>query len=258
MASVIEIITFSDVVAHLEDFVQAGATGADARDLKRAVQSAYKNLAQLTNWSYYDTEHDVPLVANYTTGTITYTESTRTVDFAGSGFAMPTWAADGRIKISDAFYPIYSQPTSTSVVLFPGITPNGDVAAGTTYELVRSLYELPSDMQNMDPPQSTSWPAISSNNPASNLSIERLAKSTASDPHWYTLIGDPRRYGRMAIDVKWTPNAANGIRFFYRRIPRPLKFSVEESNSITGTVAITAGTDDITGSGTTFTSDMVG
>jgi hypothetical protein len=54
--------------------------------------------------------------------------------------------------------------------------------------------------------------------------------------------------------VQYEPNTAEGLRFFYRRFPRRIKYS----DSSTGTVSNSGTTVTLAGTGASFSSEMVG
>ena len=58
----------------------------------------------------------------------------------------------------------------------------------------------------------------------------------------------------MAMYVQYEPATAEGLRFYYRRFPRRIKYSDSSTGTVSGTTSGTA----ITLSGATFSSDMVG
>ncbi len=67
-----------------------------------------------------------------------------------------------------------------------------------------------------------------------------------------------RVQARMAMFLSFAPSTATTLEFVYVRRPRQLIFENVGSVSGDGTVTTTAGSRTITGSGTNWTSDMVG
>ena len=272
-----DLFTFQDALEHLEAHTLGGAMDSERRDFRSAVLGAYPDLSSRYDWLYYHTEHEIRMEAQYSTGTITYDNSTKQVtiydvdDLAETAATWPTNATEGRIKIDDVRYPIESRVSNTVIKLPDDINPGvnistvtpyttnvtkRDAAANkgtTTYTWLRSSYTLPSDFKDMDPPHTEN--SYFNQSPVSLDSImgfERHVRASSNPPRWYAIGPDPNLYGQMAIYVQYEPNATEGLRFYYRRFPRRLKYS----DSSTGTVS-NSGTA-ITLSGATFSSDMVG
>mgnify|MGYP005815005575 CR=1 FL=1 len=259
-----DLFTYQDALEHLEAHTLGGAMDAERRDFRSAVLGAYPDLASRYDWLYYHTEHDIRLEATYSTGTIVYdhTGGTNEREVTLSGGTWPTNATDGRIKISDVRYPIDTRVSSTVITLPESANPGADIAALTTYTWLRSRYALPADFKDMDPPHTES--SYFNQRPVSLDSImafERHVRASSNPPRWYAIGPDPNRYGQMSMYVQYEPNTAEGLRFFYRRFPRRLKYS----DSSTGTVSNSGTTITLTGTGSpseasaaSFSSDMVG
>ena len=274
-----DLFTYQDALEHLEATTLGGAMDSERRDFRSAVLGAYPDLASRYDWLYYHTEHDIRLEATYSTGTITYNNTTKQVtiydvdDVDETTSTWPTNATDGRIKINDVRYPIESRVSNTVIKLPDDINPGVDISTvtpytindtkvtavankgTTTYTWLRSRYTLPADFKDMDPPHAES--SNLSQSPVSLdgiMSFERHVRASAHPPRWYAIGPDPNRYGQMAMYVQYEPNTAEGLRFFYRRFPRRIKYS----DSSTGTVSNSGTTVTLAGTGASFSSEMVG
>ena len=252
-----DLYTFQDALEHLEATTFGGAADSERRDFRSAVLGAYTDLASRYDWLYYHTEHDIRLEATYSTGTIAYdhTGGANERQLTLTGGTWPTNVIDGRVKINDIRYPIATRVSGTVVTLPESANPGVDIAAETTYTWLRSRYTLPTDFKDMDPPHTES--SYFNQRPVSLDSImafERHVRAQSNPPRWYAVGPDPNRYGQMAMYVQYEPGSAEGLRFFYRRYPRRLKYS----DSSTGTVSNSGTTVTLAGTGATFSSDMVG
>ena len=272
-----DLFTYQDALEHLEAHTLGGAMDSERRDFRSAVLGAYSDLASRYDWLYYHTEHEIRLETQYSTGTITYDNSTKQVtiydvdDAAETTATWPTNATEGRIKIDDVRYPIESRVSNTVIKLPDDINPGENISTTTpyvtnttkvdagasrgtkTYTWLRSSYTLPADFKDMDPPHTEN--SYFNQRPVSLDSImafERHIRASSNPPRWYAIGPDPNRYGQMAMYVQYEPNEAEGLRFFYRRFPRRLKYS----DSSTGTVGSSGTT--VTASGNYFNADMVG
>ena len=259
-----DLFTYQDALEHLEAHTLGGAMDSERRDFRSAFLGAYSDLASRYDWLYYHTEHEIRLEATYSTGTIAYdhTGGSNEREVTLSGGTWPTNVTAGRIKISDVRYPIATRESSTVITLPASINPGVDVAASTSYTWLRSSYTLPGDFKDMDPPHTEN--SYFNQRPVSLDSImafERHIRASSNPPRWYAIGPDPNLYGQMAMYVQYEPSTAEGLRFFYRRYPRRVKYSGTETAATTGTLAsASAGQAVLTGynSSTAFNSDMVG
>lgn len=293
-----DLFTYQDALEHLEATTLGGAMDSERRDFRSAVLGAYPDLASRYDWLYFHTEHDIRLEPQYSTGTISYDHTGGTHDrmvtlYAPDAYeadgvtaqtaSWPSSVKDGRIKINDVRYPVefVENPDAhgNQIITLPeSANPGVDISSPTTYSTVsarlgnprgtttytwlRSRYTLPADFKDMDPPHTEN--SYFNQRPVSLDSImafERHVRASSNPPRWYAVGPDPNRYGQMAMYVQYEPNTAEGLRFFYRRFPRRLKYS----DISTGTVSTSGTTVTLTGPGSpseassaSFSSDMVG
>jgi pilus assembly protein CpaC len=73
--------------------------------------------------------------APYSTGTIAYTQATRTVTLTGGTW--PSWAQYGVLVIGNVLYRVAAKPTSTTLVLTAMSNPGVDVPAGAMFTLIK-------------------------------------------------------------------------------------------------------------------------
>src|SRR5689334_1960458 len=93
----VDVWTYADLVGYILDTHAVKATGLNLRHAREAVRRAYRDFPQRHSWNYYYRQRVLQTVASYGTGTISYTNSTRTVTLTGGTF--PSWANYGRIVI---------------------------------------------------------------------------------------------------------------------------------------------------------------
>ena len=128
--------TYQDVIDHLLDWLGVAVDDNSLRQVKSAILSAYRELPNLRNWSYYYNRTRLNTVADYSTGTITYDHtggsSERLMTLASGTW--PTWAEFGVLKVGSNYYSIASRDSATQITLNAVAT---TVAAGTAYELGR-------------------------------------------------------------------------------------------------------------------------
>jgi hypothetical protein len=251
MASTI-IYTYSDVVEHLLDWV--GVTSTDAvllRKVKRAIEAAYREMPNLKNWTYYMVAGArLSTVASYNTGTIAYTNSTRTVTLTSGTW--PTWAKYGVLRIADVDYEVESRESSTSLTLSINKNPGADVSSGTSYLIYRDTYPLPVNFAAMGMIRDAENSTILEYVAPSDFVMCRPIGQSPTQPLFYTVVQDHNYVGSMAIRFPLPPDAIYNFDYTYRRIPRQLLVYTYSTGSVT-----TSGVG-VTGTGTTWTRAMCG
>jgi hypothetical protein len=256
--------TYKDLKLHVIDFLGGNPGGDVSRDARRAVQNGYRDLGAASNWSYFYQRGRVNTVAPYSTGTIAYTQATRTVTLNGGTW--PSWAQYGVLVIGavatgtpvqqtgNVLYQVASNPTSTTLVLTSQTNPGVDIPAGTTFTLIQDTYPLPIDAMSCERMiLLNNAYALTYEHVGLWMERQRIFHGPAM-PRFYTYRGDQSYYGAMAVSFFPAPDNAYPIDFIYKRRPRPLV--VEDYN--TGTASCVSGQFTLTGVGTAWTADMVG
>lgn len=252
MASV-SLLTFSDTIEHILSILGSNSSTDATRDARRAILNAYDEFASVRRWTYYIGRGRINTVAPYSTGTITYTNSTRTLTLAGGTW--PTWAAYGVVVIDSVPYEVASRTSDSILVLSVNSNPGANVAAGTSYTIYRDKYPMPTDFlaadQFMGLGTSIAYPRRVL--PRDWLGPQQL-NTTPATPRRYCFLYDPNYMGTMAVAFQPPPDAAIPFEFVYHRRPRPL--TVDEYKA--GTITANSGSTQITGSGTAWTSNHIG
>lgn len=251
------LLTFRDCVRHLMDLTENDPNENIRRDARRAVLEASDEFPSASEWSYYLSRGRITTVASQTEGTIAYDNTggaaERLVTLTDSTW--PSWAAFGMLTIDNVAYEVATRESSTTLTLSVNSNPGADVAAETEYTLYRDIYPMPIDFiaadQFLAMGSSVATPAYA--HPRDWLGIQRAQQSTGT-PAVYTFLKDPNYAGAMAVAFADPPDDVYVFDFVYSRRPRLLV--IEEYKE--GTVSVTGASATVTGSGTTFTSDMVG
>jgi hypothetical protein len=248
--------TYYDLVEALIVSSYGGPQDAEQRDIRSAIHRAYNELTTIRDWGYYSVHGRIVTNPAYTTGTIGVTSGA--VTLTGGSFATAgVTAANAKhwtIRTGDRSYPLASYSSATAVTLessFSGI----DVTAGSPFTLFRTIYPLPSDFKNMDEPSDEfNWWSGLYVTPDEAMKIERVSNSSGEPYHW-TLIKDPHG-ASWAIKLVGWPTAKETVDFTYRRTARPIRYSGHEAALRQGTIS--RSTTTVTGTGTAFSSAMVG
>lgn len=256
MARRVELTTWDDVITHLVDWAGANPTQEAVRDAKRATMHALRDVSKAFNWSYYYSRGRLNLNAPYSTGTVEYDHtggSYERVVTLSSG-TWPSWAGDGMLLIDNVAYEVYSRKSDTEITLSANSNPGADVAAGESYTLYRDGYPLPSNFQSMGSIViANNSRFLQLDHPNTFLDRQRIFHGVAT-PYSYAILGDPNYQNTMQVGFYPPPDAAYQLDFIFKRRPRPLSISSESA----GKVSASSGGSTVTGSGTAFTSKMVG
>lgn len=246
-------LTYQDCVEHLITSSFGGPQDAEQRDIRTAVQRAYQEVAWIRDWEFYHT-HGRIIFNDDWLGSVTYSGATRTLTKV-TGDAFPLDATRFHLRIGDIVCRIQSRTSDTVLVLDPTLKLTDDIDEAVEARLYRSIYPLPVDFRNLDPPiDESSWTGFQYVSQDHAMKMER-ADDIAGPPAYWTVRKDPDSLG-YAIQVLGYPIQVEALDFTYRRSPRPMRLSGHESTSRAGTISISGAT--VTGSGTSFSSDMVG
>lgn len=227
------LITYQDLYEHICDsFDLDDIPSRGTRNARRAVLSAYRDLTRLHRWEYFNREYILVTVAKQTTGSIEYTNSTRTVTLTGATF--PTNARLYKIIISDVVYEIDSYTSSTEVVLRVDSNPGADVSSGTSYTLFRDTYELPNDVRRVHQVWDTdSNFQLFDQRADSQMAISEVAYSSPATPWFYTIRASGDRVGGMAIVLTPPTDTATKFAILYEATPRALRIQEYSLGTVT-------------------------
>ena len=258
-----ELLTYYDALQHLTDYSRGQKRGSqDSNVMRRAVRLALDETAGLREWSFLQKQGRVQLHAAQTTGTVAYDHSggatcERQCTLSGATFPA-AWTQDASIKIGDAVHDIESRESSIVVQLDATMNPGQDVAAGTEYMLFPRWYVLPQDFVSFTGAVGESiWQRAMPTSPKRMMELQRY-HDYSGDVRYYCVAEVPDLLGSLGLFV-WPPSDADEtLDFWYRRRSRGLRYTGHEPGEYAGTIAVTAGSDTVTGSGTAFASGMVG
>lgn len=245
------ILTFADAIKHGADFL-GGEAGAYQHGLIRsAVQSSYRELVDSRLWTYLRTFHRVNTETPYSTGTVEYDHtggSSENLVTLTSG-TFPSWVSSrSYIRISGKWHKVESRLGNTTLQLDSTINPGSDVAAGTAFKVMQSLYQLPANFACLDIPTGEDrWMYGRDDRPNEFLARPRFGEGQGF-PFAFDIVGDPisNNYGRMALFTLEETSAAQSLDLFYYRRPRELKISGYEPSQA-GTATTASSSTTVTG-----------
>jgi hypothetical protein len=246
-------LTYYDAVEHLITSSYGGPQDAEQTDIRTSIQRACSELSTIRDWNYYQTHGRIKFSINWY-GTVTYSQSTRYFDLS-SGDAFPTNSVLCRLRADNTVCKIATRVSDSRLLCDPILTPSSDFLNPTAATLYQDTFPLPSDFRTLDSPiDHVAWTRFIYVSADQAMKLEN-ANNLAGPPHAWTVIKDPQGTG-WAIKVIGYPVANSNLDFTYRRLPRRLRISGHEADSRQGTVTV-SGTS-VTGTGTAFTSSMVG
>ena len=249
---VIQMATYHDAVEHLIAYAGGDPQAKTVSDCQRAVAAGYREFNASFRWSYLWQKGRISVVAPYSTGTITYTHSTRAVTLASGTW--PSWAAFGSLVIASVSYEVASRTSDSEIILSVNSNPGANVAAGTSFSIGRDTYPMPCDFQQThDLIEASTSHVCSFVTPAEWMSRRRPTSSTGK-PYFFCVTADPNYMGTMAARFSPTPDAAYSFDFLYHRRPRQL-VTLDYS---TGTVTSASGSATVTGTSTVFRDAHIG
>lgn len=243
-------LTYYDAVEYLIRAMNNNQCAATRLDAKTCILDALRQFSACHPWQYYRQHGRIATVAPYSTGTIAF-------DFTGgvnermvtlSSGTWPAWAQYGVLLISNVVYKIDRRISDTVVTLTEALNPGADIASGTSYTLYRDTYPLPDGCRAIDYlyPQNQCG-RLGPVPPDEWLDITQGQVSPGT-PAAFCITGDPDQFGGMAVRFCPPPLLAQNYDFMYRRHPRELLIE----NQSTGTIATTAASATVTGTGTAF------
>lgn len=252
-------LTFADACDHVLDQVVGGdQSPRNRRQAVRAVREAYNEIPARRNWRYYYRSFTLQTVASQTTGTIAYdyTGGTYERQVTLTGATWPSDVAGYGLIINGARYGIDDRKSSTILTLDETDCPTADVSSGNAYTLVKDSYTLPANCRTIFSLYDVNAPGrlITCVDPGDIIRERRLVRGAAY-PVMYSAYRGELYSGSLGIHFAPSPSGVRTYQCLGLFWPNPL--TILDDNGF-GSVATTAGSTTLTGTGTSFTSDHVG
>ena len=248
-------LTYQDTVEHLITASFGGPQDAEQKDIRTAIQRAYQEIAWIRDWEFYNQQGRIILSPTWQ-GTVTYTASTRTIT-KQSGDPFPADAAQHMIRIGEVVAKIATRVSNTQVTLDSTLRFPTDIPNASSARTFRTVFPLPEDFRNIDAPvDDTGWTNFQYVSQDVAMKIE-ASNSVLGPPYYWTVVKDPNSFGyAIKVLMDGYPIDVETLDFTYRRSPRLLRLSGHETTARAGTVSASGTT--VTGSGTSFSTGMVG
>lgn len=256
--------TFADAIDELIEWGYAHGGESTQTLLRFCVQRAYHEIIGAADWAIFTGLGRILLRTPITTGTVAYTASTRLLVLSGATW--PADAADATVRIYpgtgawgigvDCF--VESRISDDTLLLAAERNPGVDLAAGTQYSLYRQWYDLPTDFLALRAFMDYSlWNLAVESTVAEIMRLYRVSLSQGYITN-YAIGKHPKIPARKAIYVWPSASTTRTADFTYHRRPADLTRSGKDAADMAGTIAGTAGSYAITGTGTAFAQNMAG
>ena len=249
----VSLLTSEDLCGQLLD--QSGGAAVDGfmqRKARRGLQQGLQEVNARQQWKCSRRRVIINTNTPYSTGTITYTNSTRTVTLASGTF--PAWADQAWLLIANKSYLVRTRSSGTALILDETNSPGADLAAGTAYTLYQESYRLPYDCSNILQCWDTTSRFRLAGLAADLFDESKTAIYQAGTPQAFTVTGDDWIKGALCIKFVPVPAGSRQLCYFYDRTQPPLR--IWKYN--TGTVTVSAASAALTGTGTAFNATMLG
>lgn len=250
------ITTFYDMTEYLLHYAGADPQKQTVEDCKRAVTNGLREFCSTHSWSFLNCRGRIVTVPLFADGTISYTDATRAVTLTTTdGGVWPQWAAFGSIRLNQIPYDVASRDSDTQITLAKRNPVGFDIPAGTTFTLYRDTYPFPVDYRaSHEMIEYISGYICSYVSNAAWLEAGRSWRGMQGKPVIFSVASDPHYLGALSARFHPIPDLAYSFDFIYLRLPR---YIVVADCSV-GTVNAIAGGFEVTGTGTAWSTKMVG
>jgi len=155
--------TYSSLLERVGHFLFGIRTGYSAdqiSDIEECIGDGLRDVYSAHTWSFFRPIKEIVTTAPYSTGTITVASGVVTLAVG----TWPSWAAVGVLKVGNDYYDVDTRDSNAQITLEDtSVT----VAAGTSYQLGRPEYDLPTACEGIigkelayEPGQSDYYPTV--------------------------------------------------------------------------------------------------
>lgn len=271
-----ELRTYRDALDDLRSYTDTLQLEADERRIRRAVRNGLREMSLARAWKYYRRIRQIDLVAPWTgeTGaTVAYdhtgggTCERQLTLTPGDGETWPSSVRQYEVVLDEAdtvgtvFYPAAEWKSTTVIQLAANRNPGADVEDGG-FSLYRTGYPVDGDIQKIYElhDERGIWGG-GYVHPDAWLRQMRSQVTTQDFGFQWTLLGDDDSFGQLEFRFFSFPGTAQTLQFVAQVDPRHLRYTGMADAERSGSSATVAGTADstaIVGTGTSFSDKMIG
>lgn len=209
-AMTVSYTTLLERVGHQLFGIRTAYSADQTSDIEECIKDGLRDVYAAHSWSFFRPVKEITTTAPYDTGTITVVSGVVTLTVAGT---FPSWAAVGILKVDSDYYDVDTYDGANQITLEDTSV---DVDAGTSYELGRPEYDLPTAFEAIEGDltyeagQSDFYPPIRQKHDGE---IRRLRQDDPyhDRPFYYgirTVEFDPTVGSRRRLSLYPTPDAA--------------------------------------------------
>jgi len=197
-------------VGHFLFGVRSGYSEDQTDDIEECIKDGLHDVYAAHSWSFFRPVKEITTTAPYDTGTIKVVDGVVTLVTDGT---WPTWAALGVLKVDSDYYDVDTRTDTETITLEDTSV---DVDAGTSYELGRPEYDLPTACEAIEgdltyePGQSDFYPPVKQKHDG-EIRRRRQDDPYHDRPLYYgirTVEFDPTVGSRRRLSLYPTPDAA--------------------------------------------------
>lgn len=220
----------TDRVGHFLFGIRTGFDSVQLDDIEQCIRDGLHDVYSAHPWSFFRPIAEITTTAPYATGTVSVAAGVVTL----TGGTWPTWAAVGVLKVGTNYYDVDSRGSNTQITLEDtSVT----VASGTSYELGRPEYDLPTGFEaisgdsevTIQSGASICYPTVKQRHDSTIRKMQQLNPLFYSWPQFYsvrTVQFDAALGSRKRLALYPTPDAA-----YVLRVPCVLRpVMVDETN----------------------------
>jgi hypothetical protein len=259
-----QVFTYCDAVHDLEEFAREASISAAGRSIRAAIRRAYREIVSTHDWSCLHANGRIQLKASQDDGTVTYDHTGGTYERQVTlvGDTWPDDVIDWAVRIEtdegEIVCDVEERKSDTVITLDATMNPGQDVAAGASYVAYPRYYRLPNNFLSIDQPVEEALHTLGKYvSPGEMLQLDRYYNESG-DIRYFTIAPVPDLYGTMGLFVQPHSDTARTLDFMYKIRPRELRYVGTDLAESPGTIVVVAGSNDVAGTTTPFTSGMVG
>jgi len=159
-------VSYSDLLERIGHYlfgIRSGYSTDQTDDIEECMKDGLRDVYSANDWSFFKPNKYITTTAPYDTGTVTIASGVVTLAVG----TFPSWAAVGLLKVGEEYYEIDTRDGTNQITLEDTSV---DADAGTSYELSRLEYDLPTGFESIEnrlsyqPGQSDFYPPIERRN----------------------------------------------------------------------------------------------
>ena len=207
---------FADLISDIE-VVAAVGTGRRAL-LKRGIQNKLYQYAASYDWPHYRTRGTLQTVNDYTTGTVTATNASKTITGSSTVFTATMVGRKFRVSGEAAWYDIAAFVSTTELTLTQAY--QGTTASGSSFIIFQDEYKLDADVHKLLNLRQVETGLVMVGMTYGDFDDRNPRGDTLDNPTFFTLLGrQDDRYTTGTISVTASNRTLTGTSTVWTSVP---------------------------------------